>query len=205
MPLRLEITSYHHRRLKAASVKEFGVDGGTIGRSLETDWVLQDGKRYVSSRHAAIDFRSGSYYIVDTSRNGVYVNDETKPIGQTTPQRLFHGDRLRIGEYEMVVHLDETRAEQLLSDGHVDPVDQAQRVDKPDLTGHELVGEHEMTSVGIEDLLLEGAEASALKRAALKAAAGMRLVTETESETPTPRKADMPQPSGTEGKQGRFQ
>jgi type VI secretion system FHA domain protein len=48
-----------------------------------------------------------------------------------------------------------------------------------------------MTSVGIEDLLLEGADAGALKRAALKAAAGMRLETDTsaasEPDTPQPR------------------
>jgi len=186
MPLRLEITSYHHRRLRDASVKEFGVQGGTIGRSLETDWVLQDGNRYVSSRHAAIDFRSGSYYIIDTSRNGVYVNDETKPIGQAKPQRLFEGDRLRIGEYEMLVHLDETNEERLLDHDHVDPVDQAQRVDNSDPTGHELVGEHEMTSVGIEDLLLEDASADALNRAALKAASGMSL----ETGKPAVRKPD---------------
>jgi type VI secretion system FHA domain protein len=184
MPLRLEITSYHQRRLKEARVKEFGIDGGSIGRSLESDWVLQDGKRYVSSRHAAIDFRSGSYYIVDVSSNGVYVNNEVRPVGKAQPQRLFDGDRIRIGEYEMVAHIVESAGEgdQLSNEHHVDPVDQAQRVDKPDLTGHELVSEHEMTAVGIEDLLLESAEASVLKRAALKAAAGMTL--ETESSAP---------------------
>ncbi len=111
MPLRLEITSYHQRRLKKARVKEFGVDGGSIGRSLESDWVLQNGKRYVSSRHASIDFRSGSYYIVDASRNGVYVNNETRPVGNTMPQRLFDGHRIRIGEYEMVAHIIESAGE----------------------------------------------------------------------------------------------
>jgi type VI secretion system protein ImpI len=184
MPLRLEITSYHQRRLKDSGVKEFGIDGGSIGRSLESDWILQDGKRYVSSKHAMIDFRSGSYYIIDTSSNGVYVNNETKPVGKATPQRLFDGDRLRIGEYEMVVHLSDTEDDRKLDDDHVDPVDKAQFVDQPDLIGHALVGEHEMTSVGIEDLLLEGAEASALNNAALKAAAGLRL--ESESSAPRP-------------------
>ena len=52
-------------------------------------------------------------------------------------------------------------------------------MDKPDLTGHELVSEHELTAVGIEDLLLESAEASVLKRTAMKAAAGMTLELET--------------------------
>ena len=42
---------------------EFGQTGGTIGRSLESDWVLPDGQRYLSSRHASIDYRSGSYFL----------------------------------------------------------------------------------------------------------------------------------------------
>ena len=97
---------------------EFGHNGGTIGRSLESDWVLPDGQRYLSSRHASIDFRSGSYYVVDTSTNGVYVNDAETPVGRGNPQRLFTGDRVRIGEYEMSVEItdeDDTR-ETLVND-----------------------------------------------------------------------------------------
>ena len=184
MPLRLKITSYHARRLKEGHAKEFGIDGGKIGRSLESDWVLQDGKRYVSSHHAAIDFRSGSFYIIDTSRNGVYVNDETTPIGKGNPQRLFDGDRLRIGEYEMVAEVvsDESIDAPLTEEKHVDPVDNKQFVESPDPTGSALVSEHEMTAVGIEDLLLEGASVSALKKAALKAASGMKLESDTAAQ-----------------------
>ncbi len=187
MPLRLKITSYHARRLNDGHSKEFGIDGGRIGRSLESDWVLQDGKRYVSSHHAAVDFRSGSYYIIDTSSNGVYVNNETTPIGKGNPQRLFDGDRLRIGEYEMVAELigDESVDAPLNEEKHIDPVVNKQFVESPDPTGNALVDEHEMTSVGIEDLLLEGASASALKKAALKAASGMTL----ESDTAANRRA----------------
>jgi type VI secretion system FHA domain protein len=192
MPLRLKITSYHARRLKEGHSKEFGVDGGKIGRSLESDWVLQDGKRYVSSHHAAIDFRSGSYYIIDTSRNGVYVNDETTPIGKGNPQRLFDGDRLRIGEYEMVAEVvgDESVDSPLTEEKHVDPVDYKQFVESPDPTGSALVSEHEMTAVGIEDLLLEGASASALKKAALKAASGMKLESDTAAHQRAKKKAN---------------
>ncbi len=181
MPLRLKITSYHARRLKAGQAKEFGINGGRIGRSLDSDWVLQDGNHYVSGHHASIDFRSGSYYIVDTSRNGVYVNDASTPIGRGNPQRLFDGDRLRIGEYEMVAIIDDDESinETLRHERHVDPVVHAQFVESPDPTGRDLVGEHEMTAVGIEDLLLEGASANALKAAALKAAAGMTLESDT--------------------------
>ena len=123
MALRLQIISRHRQSLGERAAMEFGRNGGTIGRSLESDWVLPDGQRYMSSRHASIDFRSGSYYIVDTSTNGVYVNESEQPVGRGNPQRLFTGDRIRIGEYEMSVEItdeDDTR-ETLTNDAHVDP------------------------------------------------------------------------------------
>lgn len=177
MPLRLEITSRHRDGLGERGVKDFGVDGGTIGRSLESDWVLQDSQRFVSSRHASIDFRSGSYYIVDTSTNGVYVNEDREAVGRGKPQRLFDGDRLRIGEYEMLVHVVDTEStgEQLGDGLHVDPVEAAQRVDAPAPTGIELLSEHEITAVGIEMLLSEEAETAANEKAAERAAASLRL------------------------------
>ena len=84
MALRLTIISRHRRSLGERGIKEFGRNGGTIGRSLESDWVLPDGQRFLSSRHASIDFRSGSYYIIDTSTNGVYINGSDVPVGNHT-------------------------------------------------------------------------------------------------------------------------
>ena len=183
MPLRLQIISRHRQGLGERSVREFGRDGGTIGRSLESDWVLPDGQRYVSSRHASIDFRSGSYYIVDTSTNGVYVNDSEQPVGRGNPQRLFAGDRVRIGEYEISVEIDEhdNTAQQLADNRHVDPVSRAQRVPAPDPTRADLVQPHEITAVGIEMLLKEEAHTAEVQQAAQLAAASLRL-----EEEPTP-------------------
>ena len=158
MALRLEIVSRHRQSLGERGVKEFGQEGGTLGRSVECSWVLPDGQRFLSNRHASIDYRSGSYYIIDTSTNGVYVNGAETPVGRGKPQRLFTGDRLRIGEYEMTVLIedeaDHTR-EQLLNRSYVDPVDLAQRVAPPDPTGEQMLDEHEITGVGIELLLTE--------------------------------------------------
>ena len=163
MSLRLEIVSRHRQSLGERGIKQFGQAGGTIGRSLESDWVLPDGQRFLSSRHASIDFRSGSYYIIDTSTNGVYINGSDEPVGRGNPQRLFTGDRIRIGDYEIVVEvtdMDNTR-ETLVGTGHVDPVDIRQRVDSPDPTSHDLVDAFEITGVGIE-MLLEEDEAETL-------------------------------------------
>jgi len=155
MALRLTIVSNNGPSLGTRSVKEFGPNGGTIGRSVQCDWALPDPKRYLSSRHASIDFRSGSYYIVDTSMNGVYVNDAEQPVGRGKPQRLFDGDRLRIGEYEISVEIDEDPIAPLIEENHIDPVDLAQRVEAPEPTGEEMVDAYEITGVGIEMMLTE--------------------------------------------------
>jgi type VI secretion system protein len=155
MALRLQVVSRHKQGLRERSTKEFGQDGGTIGRSLESDWVLPDAQRFVSSRHASIDFRSGSYYIVDTSSNGVYINGSNQPVGRGNPQRLFPGDRIRMGEYEMLVEIDESDStrERIPIQPHVDPVDLMQRVDAPEPAKRDLVDPFEITGVGIETLL----------------------------------------------------
>ena len=107
MPLQLEIVSEHKEIVGDDHVRVFREDGGTIGRSLENDWILPDPDRFISGRHATIDYQSGAYYLADVSSNGVYVNDEEQPLGKGNPRRLFDGDRLRMGDFEFVVTLDE--------------------------------------------------------------------------------------------------
>jgi type VI secretion system FHA domain protein len=188
MSLRLQIISRHRQGLGERASMEFGQAGGTIGRSLESDWVLPDGQRYLSSRHASIDFRSGSYYVVDTSTNGVYVNDAEQPVGRGTPQRLFTGDRIRIGEYEISVEIadeDDTR-ETLTNDRHVDPVSKAQRVPPPDPTRADMVAPHEITAVGIEMLISDEAEIGEIQRVTKANVASLRLEDDFAQTKPPP-------------------
>jgi len=107
MPLQLEIVSDHKDLLGDDCARLFRDAGGTIGRALENDWILPDPDRYISGKHATIDFQSGAYYLADVSTNGVYINDDEEPLGNGNPRRLFHGDRLRMGDFEFVVSLDE--------------------------------------------------------------------------------------------------
>jgi type VI secretion system FHA domain protein len=189
MALRLQVISRHRQGLGERAAMEFGRNGGTIGRSLESTWVLPDGQRYLSSRHASIDFRSGSYYVVDTSTNGVYVNDAETPVGRGNPQRLFTGDRIRIGEYEISVEIfdeDDTK-ETLVNDKHVDPVSKAQRVPPPDPTRADLVPAHEITAVGIEMLIDEDSQIAKIQRHQRANAAALRI-----EEDPPKAKAEPP-------------
>jgi len=106
MPLQLKIVSEHREIVGDDAVREFGEEGGTIGRSLQNDWILPDPDRFISGRHATIDFKGGIYYLVDTSSNGVYINGDCEPLGKGNPRRLFNGDTLRFGDFEMVVSID---------------------------------------------------------------------------------------------------
>ena len=127
MPLRLQIVSENAHLLGDEQARDFIACGGTIGRSLDNDWVLPDPHRYVSGRHALVDFQGGAYYLVDTSRNGVFVNGADTPVGKGHPQRLFDGDRIRIGEFEMQAELTE-ETEGVEEDGMRNSVVRAQQV-----------------------------------------------------------------------------
>jgi type VI secretion system protein len=108
MALRLRVVSEHASRLSEQSTKVFGVHGGTIGRGTDNDWILPDPERYLSGKHARIDFRAGTYVLVDTSSNGTYINGAQVPLGKFHDYVLKEGDYIRIGEYELLVSIDKS-------------------------------------------------------------------------------------------------
>ena len=108
MTLRLRVVSDQRRSLGDRSSIVFTVDGGTIGRSADNDWVLPDPLRYVSAHHARVVFRNNRYYLQDVSTNGVFVNDEPEALNRRGSEGyvLRNGDVLKIGDYHVVVALD---------------------------------------------------------------------------------------------------
>ena len=131
MPLRLQVISAHRESMGGSHIQEFSACGGYIGRSLDCEWPLPDSKRYISARHAMIDYQSGAYYLVDLSRNGVFINGAETPVERSNPQRLFDGDTLRLGEFEIRVAIIED-ASAGDEDGMRDPVVRAQMVQEDD-------------------------------------------------------------------------
>jgi type VI secretion system FHA domain protein len=113
MTLRLRIVSDHRRLLGDRSSIVFTVDGGTIGRSADNDWVLPDPLRYVSAHHARVEYRDGHFYLEDLSTNGVFVNDDDRPLAKAHPagHMLKTGDIVRMGDYQIVAAV-ETDADQ---------------------------------------------------------------------------------------------
>ncbi len=108
MALRFRIVSEHATRLGQQATKVFGVHGGTIGRATDNEWILPDPERYLSSKHARVDFRAGTYVLVDTSSNGTYVNGAQVPLGKYHDYLLKEGDYVRLGEYELLVSIDKS-------------------------------------------------------------------------------------------------
>src|ERR1700728_1438530 len=108
MALRLRVVSEHSTRLGALSTKVFGVHGGTVGRATDNEWILPDPERYLSGKHARIDFRAVTYVLVDTSSNGTYVNGAQVPLGKYHDYTLKDGDYVRLGEYELLVSIDKS-------------------------------------------------------------------------------------------------
>ena len=148
MTLQLKIVSDHRELVGDDDEREFGEEGGTIGRSLQNDWILPDPDRFISGRHATIDYKGGIYYLLDTSSNGVYINDEVEPIGKGNPRRLFNGDRMRMGDFEFTVAVDsgESLSMPLDPEPSVVPDNIEQLVDE-DLphTGVKMLDEEELT------------------------------------------------------------
>jgi type VI secretion system FHA domain protein len=108
MTLRLRIVSDHRRLLGDRSSIVFTVEGGTIGRSADNDWVLPDPLRYVSAHHARVRYGDGHFYFEDLSTNGSFVNDDEEALAKQAPQgyRLQNGDILRVGDYQIVAALE---------------------------------------------------------------------------------------------------
>jgi len=106
--LRLRVVSEQRRSLAERSSAIFSVEGGTIGRSADNDWVLPDPHRYVSAHHARVQFREGHFYVQDVSTNGVYVNDDMEPLAKrgSSGYRLENGDVLRMGDYHILAALE---------------------------------------------------------------------------------------------------
>ena len=85
--------------------------GGNIGRSTDNDWVLPDPQRFVSAHHARVHFRDGLYILEDTSTNGVFINDDERPVAKLGAHVLQNGDILRFGEYQVVAMVETRPAE----------------------------------------------------------------------------------------------
>lgn len=107
MPLKVKVISYRGQPPIEVLEASFGRDGGTIGRSPEkrkNHLTLPDPEQFISRRHASITFENGLYYLTDTSVDGTYIQNKNMRVSRDTAV-LADGDRLRIGDYELIAHI----------------------------------------------------------------------------------------------------
>ncbi len=103
MALRLAISSEPAEARSEARVRVLEAGELTIGRHADNDWALPS--RHVSRHHCIIRGAGGQYWLTDTSSNGVYVDDDEHPVGRDNTVTLRPGQRLRLGDYELVVEI----------------------------------------------------------------------------------------------------
>lgn len=84
-----------------------GKKNATIGRGEECDVVL-DGET-VSRRHCSITKWGTAYFLLDSSRNGTFVNGQ-----RITQVQLHDGDQIRVGQNVLMVNLPSATGTSLL-------------------------------------------------------------------------------------------
>ncbi len=116
----------------ARTVGEYALDGRTItiGRGAQCD-IIFDGDTMTSRRHAILRCEADHYYVADLgSSNGTFVNDHEV----RGPTALVHGDRVQIGQHELLFLLGQpqtiTPAEYEVSDAQ-QPLDAPEVISAP--------------------------------------------------------------------------
>jgi type VI secretion system protein ImpI len=102
MILRLEI--FNDSGALAADSVVIREAGGIIGRAKSCACVLPDD--YVSSQHARISHRNGSFLIEDLSRNGVCLNSPSNRLEKGEAYELKSGDLILIDPFEIRVEIE---------------------------------------------------------------------------------------------------
>jgi type VI secretion system protein len=107
MTLKVKVISYRGLPPVEPLEVSFDQDGGTLGRTpneRENHLTLPDPEQFISRRHASITFENGQYYLTDTSVDGTYIQNKGIRVDRD-PVLLADGDQLRIGDYELIIHI----------------------------------------------------------------------------------------------------
>nr|WP_314873999.1 type VI secretion system-associated FHA domain protein TagH [uncultured Pseudomonas sp.] len=104
MELVLEIQNTRQLIPQHARACQFGVAGGTIGRSSDCAWTIPDSKKHLSGHHARVSYERGAFFLTDLSRNGVFTGSGVQlPRGE--PFRIVHDSVFRLCDFEIRARL----------------------------------------------------------------------------------------------------
>lgn len=107
MALVLKVVSYKGLPPNQPLSAQFDQQGGSIGRAPNNQMVLPDPEKFISRVHASIVCEAGQYFIEDSSTGGTFLNDSEIPLQQGRVP-LTDGEKIRIGEYELLATIAET-------------------------------------------------------------------------------------------------
>lgn len=85
--------------------KTFKQAGGVIGRGEDCDWIIPDRKRHLSNHHAVISYREGSFFLTDTSSNGIEDGTNGARLRKGEAVRIEHGSLYVLGDFEIRARL----------------------------------------------------------------------------------------------------
>ena len=112
MSIVISIVKLPDSAVNTKATHTFAHQGGTIGRSSDNEWVLEDEERFISSQHSKISFENGQYYITDLSTNGTFSNGSAEPIGKGNTVPLKDGDKFSLGDYEFLASVWQSENDQ---------------------------------------------------------------------------------------------
>jgi len=105
MRLKLDLARNDGKPIDSVESQTLDRRAMTIGRGPENDWVLDDPERHLSKHHCTVEFRDGQYVLVDTSTNGVFLNQAPQRLERNRAVVLADGDVFGAGVYEIAVRV----------------------------------------------------------------------------------------------------
>jgi type VI secretion system protein ImpI len=85
--------------------KTFKQAGGVIGRGEDCDWIIPDRKRHLSNHHAMISCHAGTFFLTDTSSNGIQDSESGVRLRKGEAMRIEHGSVYVLGDFEIRARL----------------------------------------------------------------------------------------------------
>jgi type VI secretion system protein len=105
MSITLKIISYQRLTPGQQELFQTDLDRFSIGRNTDNHWTLPDPQRFMSGTHCWLKNRNGTWFVTDTSTNGVFINGSDQRLTKNDSVELSHADRIRLGDYDLEIDL----------------------------------------------------------------------------------------------------
>ena len=93
--------------------------GLQAGRNAGMGWVLPDASRHISGHHFDVYQQHGTWWLHDRSTNGTFLQGHRHRLDG--PHSLQHGDRFQVGQYIIVVLMEEQPSAGRIAPGSLPP------------------------------------------------------------------------------------